>query len=573
MAFDPKTARPVGGFDPTTARPVEREEESRPPPEEPDVGGNYGDLLLQGMFAGGIDELAGTGAAAYRAIAGGPPGTTPEGAYRAVQGTMEQRAKNARDNLGFPGAAAEMAANIIPAAKISSSLTRAMSPGGPPWRRWLQNATMTGSESAAYGYASAEDGDRGRSAVEGGVVGAAGGAVLGEGFDLLARRRAFRQSALDDLLARRPTNDTATFRAEPSGDSYVLRPDPVGKEAVNQGIDRGVVAAIKQASPADRAAMAKMLDTVESTSRNAYAGVLNRPADVVGNTLKTRIDNIMEMNKAAAGQLDSVAEDLAGQRVDMTGPYQTLVDGLQKMGISITDEGSLDFTRSTVQMVPAGQAIMRRLWKRLDNLASGDAHEFHMLKRWIDEQVTYGKSKGGLAGEAEHLAKEFRRAIDGQLDNAFPRYNEVNTQYSDTRSVIDAFQDAAGSKLDLTGDNVGMQLGTLSRRLMSNVQTRVNLLDAIRATEEVGAKYGKTYDDDIIMQVLFVDELDSVFGPAAKTSLLGDVDKAVQRGAATSTSRGVVGFLADQASNATNYARGRNEEGAMRALRKLLEAQ
>lgn len=146
-------------------------------------------------------------------------------------------------------------------------------------------------------------------------------------------------------------------------------------------------------------------------------------------------------------------------------------------------------------------------------------------EKFIDEQVTFGKTAEGLGGKTERVAKGLRRQFDQLLDSSFPAYDKVNTQYADTVQALDAFQKAAGSTIDLASENADKAVGTLSRRLMSNAQSRVRLLDAIEGLQSTASKYGKTFDDDVVSQALFVDELERVFGPSARTSLQGEVGK------------------------------------------------
>ena len=74
------------------------------------------------------------------------------------------------------------------------------------------------------------------------------------------------------------------------------------------------------------------------------------------------------------------------------------------------------------------------------------------MKRFIDEQVTYGKNARGLWGRPRVL-KSLRHNLDGLLDEASQPTNQVNTQYAETRGALDAPQDVAGKKMDFTGAN------------------------------------------------------------------------------------------------------------------------
>ena len=171
--------------------------------------------------------------------------------------------------------------------------------------------------------------------------------------------------------------------------------------------------------------------------------------------------------------------------------------------------------------------------------------------------------------------------IDGVLDSNFPAYNKANTQYSETINALDSLQSAAGTKLDLFGDNADKAIGTSLRRLLSNTQSRVNMIDAIdeletvaRSTEKgLGLRIGKegqtAFDDDVLTQVLFADELDSMFGAGARTSFKGQISQAIESGSQAAR-RGVIDTALDVGAAGVEKARGINEENAIKSIEKLL---
>jgi hypothetical protein len=137
--------------------------------------------------------------------------------------------------------------------------------------------------------------------------------------------------------------------------------------------------------------------------------------------------------------------------------------------------------------------------------------------------------------------------------------------------------------MDLQGPNADKATGTLMRRLMSNAQSRVNLLDALTEIEAVVKKHGgsdllriegkttKAVPDNLEVLVLFADELDSVFGPAARTSLQGQFDQALKQGVrATSTKAGAADVAASAAGKAVEKARGINPKNAIKSIKALL---
>jgi hypothetical protein len=348
--------------------------------------------------------------------------------------------------------------------------------------------------------------------------------------------------------------------------------DAAAKEAIKQGFDEGIVSAVKQTNPANKSKLLQMAKIAEKAKNDAVFGASNRPADVAGDSLAQRIKTIRNINRDAGQRLDGVAKSLRGQKGNLEAPTENFAKNLDEMGISQNDDGSLNFIGSDVEGIAGAEKVLKQVAARVRKLNADDAYDMHRLKRYIDEQVTYGKSTEGLSGRAERALKNLRADIDASLDSQFPEYNKVNTQYSDTVGALDSFQDAAGTKVNLFGENSEKALGTVSRRLLSNTQSRVNLIDSIKNIDDVAKKYGTKFDDDIMTQVLFADELDKIFGAAAKTSLQGDVGKGVRRGLETATGqRTLSGIGIDAATAAVEKFRGINEENAFKSIKELLK--
>ena len=352
-----------------------------------------------------------------------------------------------------------------------------------------------------------------------------------------------------------------------------VRKDKLAIDAIKQGFDEGIIATVKGGSSADKKKMLEMVARMERGKKNAKEAALNRPSDIAGDTVKNRFDFVLSKNKEAGKHLEGEAKKLKGQPVEFNEDIDSFISDLDGMGITLDDNLKPNFRGSDIEGSTGAENVIKKVVDRMaNNVKSPDAFELHRLKKFIDEQVTFGKAAEGLAGQSERVLKSLRRNIDSTLDRSFPSYDAVNTQYSDTIGALDSLQDVAGRKMDLQGANADKAVGTLSRRLLSNAQSRVKLLDSINEIERVGRKYGAEFNDDVISQVLFVDELDSVFGPTARTSFQGQIKQAVSDTAQATTSTGgafqagvnFVGGVAEK-------ARGINEENAFKSIKELLK--
>lgn len=348
--------------------------------------------------------------------------------------------------------------------------------------------------------------------------------------------------------------------------------DPLATEAIKQGFDEGVVAALKAATPEDRAAMQRMVDIMERGRRNARYAVNNRPSDVAGQSMLARVNHIKQVNSEAGKQLDSVAKSLKGQTVDFDEPVQNFLTRLDDMGVGLGDDLKPIYAGSDIEGVKAAQNVLDNVIQRMRTGATPDAYDLHRMKKYIDEHVTYGKTAEGLAGNTERVLKDLRRDLDNVLDSQFPEYNRVNTTYADTISALDSVQDVAGKKLDLFGPNSDKAVGTLLRRMMSNAQSRVNLMDAVDEVETIARRYGGTFADDVGAQMLFADELDSVFGPVARTGFQRSVGEGVKQGIEMATGQKTgLGMLTEAAGKLADRAKGINQENAFISIKNLLE--
>ena len=410
-----------------------------------------------------------------------------------------------------------------------------------------------------------------------------------------------------ELLERGEADaETAGFKLKPTdtgtGKAKVVK-DKLEGAAVKQGFDKGVVAALKGTSGTDKSKLLKMVETLEKGKKNAKFAITNRPTDIAGDTLMNRVKVIDSANTKAGKELDIIADSLKGQKVDVTPAVQNFSESMTDLGVKLTrgDDGKVkpDFSESDIVGLSGPESIIKRVINRIDTTEPLDANKLHRIKRFIDTQVSFGKKEVGLEGKAAIALKKLRRDIDGILDNQFPEYDRVNSVYSETVGALDSLKDIAGKKMDLSGPNAEKATGTLLRRIMGNAQSRVALLDSIENIETVAKKHGKPgkgmvvfdpkktalatkgkgvdiskqeLDSDLLTQILFADELDRVFGSSAKTSLAGDVEKAVGRGAQLlPVESGVAGAAALAAQKAIEKARGVNETNAFKSIKELLK--
>ncbi len=384
---------------------------------------------------------------------------------------------------------------------------------------------------------------------------------------MFTEQSAFKKKIAEDIASGSTDNRLARYVVDGNGK---VKSDPVAKEAIKQGYDEGTISAIKASSPVDKAKMLEMLNITKRGKENSRFAADNRASDVAGDSLIDRVNYVKNTNRSAGQDLDRVAKSLKGQAVDSSAPVNNFINSLDDMGVTIGRDFKPRFKGSDVEGLAAPEAAIKNIVKRLSSGPKGrlpDAYELHRMKKYIDEVVTFGKVGEGLSGKTERILKKLRADLDLTLDSNFSNYNGVNTIYADTITALDDLQSVAGKKMNLSGPNANKATGTLLRRMMSNAQSRVNLIDAVKSVEKTANKYGAGFKDDLMTQVLFADELGSKFGAAAKTSLQGDVEKAVR----STRGRTLPDLAADAAIFAAEKARNINDAAAFKAMEDLLK--
>lgn len=354
-------------------------------------------------------------------------------------------------------------------------------------------------------------------------------------------------------------------------------PDNEAASAIKQGWKDGTVASIKAATDKDRQAMTKMLNIFKMGEKSDKFRAMNRPADILGDTVQSRVDFLANSNQQAGKAIDRIAQTrLRGQSVDYDPAINSFLDELGTLGVKVElDQNGVAkaiLQGSDIQGDKAAQRILNTVLERLSTTKAPDAYGVHTAKRFIDTQVNYGKKNlaNPLTSQAERALKNLRRNLNQSLGDRFPVYKAANEKYADTITALDDLQRAAGTQIDFDSPNANKALGTAMRKLTSNYGTRANLIDSLDQANQVASKYGMKLDDDVVNQLIFVNELDRMFGAVADTSLKGQMSQALETGvdiARGGAARRAVELLAEKAEG----LRGINKENAIKAMEEILK--
>ena len=360
------------------------------------------------------------------------------------------------------------------------------------------------------------------STISGGLVGAAAGGVLGGvtgGISGGLRGRALRKEQLLDELTNNPEL-VARFKLSDTGK---ILDDKAAKEVLRQGVPEKYVAVVKNANSQDKTKFREMFVLAEKASKDARA--VKRPSDIVGETIVQRTKHLLAQLKKAGQQVDVAAKNLKGQRVNPQPAVQTFIDDLSEMGVTFKG-GKPVFDGSDIQGITPAENLIQRVVQRA-NTISDDAAELHQLKKFIDEQVTFGRTGEGLSGQTERVLKGFRARLDELLDSRFVEYDTANTGYKTARELFDATKTIVGRNFNPNEGSV--RAGAIARRILGNSANRGDILEYLNALEKYFKSTGGKSTDDVISQTVFADILEDTFGTQATTGFSGGVQRGIEQ--------------------------------------------
>jgi len=400
---------------------------------------------------------------------------------------------------------------------------------------------------------------------KGGVTGLALGYAGGKVAQKIGEKIT-QNAQLKRLLETNPDSRVAKLALNESG--KVVK-DRVAIEAIDQGFDQGVVSVVKGASKTDKSLMRKMVGIYRAAKNNPKVGIKERPLNVIGERIAQRYKHVTQVNRKAGTAIDKAAESLKGEAVEVTPFVDDFVSQLDDIGVKLKTDGKirLDFKDSDIEGLAGAQKILNRVVTRMSDTKTPDAYDVHRLKRYIDNNVTYGAgNKTGAEKQAENLIKRLRHNMDEMLDGRFPDYDDANTLYATTKNALSEVDSLIGKSSNAASDNFDKSLGTLARRISSNAMSGGRVDDAYSGLNQVATATGGKFGDDLDTLLVFANEMERVLPTQARTSLQGVTESAVgQTARAVSEPRTFFGEKVMKALSKT-----RDDDTRLKALRTLL---
>jgi hypothetical protein len=400
------------------------------------------------------------------------------------------------------------------------------------------------------------------------------GLIEGGGYDSVDSSTArFRLEEIPDnrpVIAPRQNIDSDWLEVvEPRSETGVRMravESPEQVRAIKQGFDEGLIAMIREASPADRQKMLKSLEITEKSKRNLRYGMDERASNIAGRSIMDRYDIVKSRNTEAGQSIGRYAKkNMQSTIVDVEPSVEMFRSALDDMGITFKDDLTLDFSKATIENLSGIENFLSNIVKRMTSNRKMTAYEVHQFKKFIDEQVSYGKVQEGLSGKAESMVKDLRYNLNKMLGDEFPEYGALNKTYSESIDAINELQRLV-PRINLSSDAAAKQVGTLLRRLDSNAASKGQVEEMVGALDDLGNKYGGSFTDDVRTQVKFAFELDKMFGTSQSGSFSGQIGEALANSPRTSTA------ASELARIAAEKLRGVNQQAAFESMQELLKS-
>ena len=356
-----------------------------------------------------------------------------------------------------------------------------------------------------------------------------------------------------------------------------IRPDRRGLEALKQGFAPGFVQSIKTATPETKAQMDRMVKIARRIKKQERVGLDIRPGEIVGDSISKRVKFIRNQASNARKELNQIAEkQLKGRQINPEVVTNQLGKSLQDLDIKIIEDARgvpiPDFSGSLISKDRGSQKAIKDVISLLSEGGRPDALRAHKLKRQLDNIIDFNKkSARGLGDEGRNVLKDIRYSLNQAVRDVDKDYARVNDVMSRSLTALDDFQKAAGTTIDIFGESANSAIGTKSRALMSNINSRVNLENAINGLDETSRVLGAKFGDDVKDLAMFANALDARFGAVAKTSFQGNIEQAINRVLNQGMSQEILEQGASLAAKGIKKVRGINEFNALEAMTDLLK--
>ena len=342
---------------------------------------------------------------------------------------------------------------------------------------------------------------------------------------------------------------------------------------------------LEKMSKSDKQVFNEMLSTINDNKKSLdpVKTMMDRPANAIGSRLE---EKVLRLNKVKTDASRKVGElingELGRKPVNVSSARNNFVNSLREadVDIGLNDKGKLVSDASNTLTNIDEVVKPDKLNNILGRLQSGNlsAKEAHRLKRNLREMVSFDPSKPGATRVSQEIETAFKRLSTelgdsvGGVDN---RYKVANKKMSETIGELKKADRLLGSQIMIGDDLAVSKLGSLAKRIGTNLTSKEQVIDLIDSLDSALIKTGVRPKDNVKRQVAALADLEKIFnmeGAMAPWSLGGTTEKAINSAlkGTQSVKDQAIDFATQKAKNLFGMSQLEFDD-KMKALRKLSE--
>lgn len=181
------------------------------------------------------------------------------------------------------------------------------------------------------------------------------------------------------------------------------------------------------------------------------------------------------------GQQEAPAINVQGARKDLLGSLAT-------KGVTVGNDGLLDFSKSTLANQKGDQTAISNLWDSIRQTKEISAPEALILREKLQNDLYAGQRRGDVSAAGSFLTK-FEQNLTGQIHENHPELAELDNTFSTIKKAVTGFTKKTQGAVPLTTEEAisGANTPNLLRRSLGNAN-RDNS-NAVQALEDLGTKF------------------------------------------------------------------------------------
>ena len=301
----------------------------------------------------------------------------------------------------------------------------------------------------------------------------------------------------------------------------VAKKDPLIKQAIRVDIPETTANIIKEATPADKTAFAKMFKMAEKAEANPKMGL--RPVKVAGESILERVKHINTTRKTVGKQLGEAVDNMKGAKIKTDEVASSFLDELDKLGADINTDGKLSFVGTAIENDVKTTKLIQQLFDDLSLYGTTNelsAQKIHRLRQRIFNDLNMAKKTGDIGDVGDRLLTQVRKDMATSLEKISPEYKKINKQFAELSQIEQDFYGLIGKKWQGKGDDIlGLRAAEVGNRILGNASAVP--LEVLERMEKLAVANGFKPTNNVVDLLMFSDLLEDIFEISQKRSLRG----------------------------------------------------